>query len=153
MIKLFRVDQRLLHGQVAFSWTNAIGADCILVANDEAATNALKMTTIKLAKPQGVKLVVKTVDDSITALKSGATDKYKLLVVVESVADAKRLIDQVEGVTSLNLGGIKAKEGTKRVSKAINLLPEEETLLHQIIEKNIEVEIRQVPTDTRIIFK
>ncbi|WP_312432975.1 PTS sugar transporter subunit IIB [Lacrimispora sp.] len=153
MIKLFRVDQRLLHGQVAFSWTNAIGADCILVANDEAATNALKMTTIKLAKPQGVKLVVKTVDDSIAALKSGATDKYKLLVVVESVADAKRLIDQVEGVTSLNLGGIKAKEGTKRVSKAINLLPEEETLLHQIIEKNIEVEIRQVPTDTQIIFK
>ena len=34
MIRLCRVDHRLLHGQVAFSWTNAVGADCILVASD-----------------------------------------------------------------------------------------------------------------------
>ena len=45
MIKLFRIDHRLLHGQVAFSWTKSIGADCILVADDEATTNSLKMTT------------------------------------------------------------------------------------------------------------
>ena len=29
-----RVDHRLVHGQVAFSWISAIGANCILVAND-----------------------------------------------------------------------------------------------------------------------
>ena len=34
MIKCLRVDHRLLHGQVAFSWTSALGADCILIAND-----------------------------------------------------------------------------------------------------------------------
>ena len=34
MIKLCRVDHRLLHGQVAFSWTNELSADCILIAND-----------------------------------------------------------------------------------------------------------------------
>lgn len=34
MIKLLRVDHRLLHGQVAFSWTTNLGADCILIAND-----------------------------------------------------------------------------------------------------------------------
>lgn len=81
MIKLFRIDHRLLHGQVAFSWTKSIGADCILVADDEATTNSLKMTTLRLAKPQGVKLVVKSIDDSIKALQSGVTDKYKLFIV------------------------------------------------------------------------
>ncbi|MBU5585205.1 PTS sugar transporter subunit IIB, partial [Enterococcus sp. S181_ASV_20] len=35
MIKLVRVDHRLIHGQVALTWTNAINADCILVANDD----------------------------------------------------------------------------------------------------------------------
>ena len=35
MIKLLRVDYRLVHGQVAISWSRHIGADCILVANDE----------------------------------------------------------------------------------------------------------------------
>ena len=54
MIILTRVDHRLLHGQVAFSWTQSLGADCILIANDDVPTNDIRKTTIKLAKPQGV---------------------------------------------------------------------------------------------------
>ncbi len=53
MIKLVRVDHRLLHGQVAFSWTQALGADCILIANDDVPQNDIRKTTIKLAKPAG----------------------------------------------------------------------------------------------------
>ena len=49
MIKLFRVDHRLLHGQVAFSWTSALGADCILIANDAVMKDDLRKTSIKLA--------------------------------------------------------------------------------------------------------
>ena len=91
MILLTRVDHRLLHGQVAFSWTQGLGADCILIANDDVPTNDLRKTTIKLAKPQGVKLVIKNIEDSIVALQSGVTDKYKLFIVVESIADAKKI--------------------------------------------------------------
>ena len=47
MIVLTRVDHRLLHGQVAFSWTQTIGADCILIANDDVPTNEIRKTTIK----------------------------------------------------------------------------------------------------------
>ena len=65
-----------------FLWTQTIGADCILIANDDVPTNEIRKTTIKLAKPQGVKLVIKSIDDSIAALKSGVTDKYKLFIVV-----------------------------------------------------------------------
>lgn len=61
MIKLLRVDHRLLHGQVAFSWTQSLGTDCILVANDDVPENDIRKTTIKLAKPQGVKLVIKKI--------------------------------------------------------------------------------------------
>ena len=34
MIKLLRVDHRLLHGQVAMAWTQSLDSDCILIAND-----------------------------------------------------------------------------------------------------------------------
>ncbi len=91
MIILTRVDHRLLHGQVAFSWTQSLGADCILIANDDVPTNDLRKTTIKLAKPQGVKLVIKNIEDSINAINSGVTDKYKLFIVVESIKDAFNL--------------------------------------------------------------
>lgn len=152
MIVLTRVDHRLLHGQVAFSWTNNIGADCILIANDDVVNNELRKTTMKLAKPQGVKLVIKSIKDSIEALKSGVTDKYKLFIVVESVKDAYLLANEIEEIKQINLGGTKAADGTRNISKAVNLFPEDETMLNQLKNKNIEIEIRQVPTDSKIIF-
>ncbi len=112
MITLLRVDHRLLHGQVAFSWTQYVGADCILIANDNVPTDELRKTTIKLAKPPSVKLVIKNIDDAIEAIKSGVTDKYNLFIVVESVNDAWRIASAVAEIKSINLGGI--KEGANK---------------------------------------
>lgn len=153
MIILTRVDHRLLHGQVAFSWTQAIGADCILIANDDVPKNEIRKTTIKLAKPQGVKLVIKSIQDSISALQSGVTDKYKLFIVVESIKDAYVLAKACPEIKHINLGGIKAKEGTRSLGKAVNVLPEEEELLKQLLTDQVEVEIRQVPADKKVAAK
>ena len=78
MILLLRVDHRLLHGHVAFSWTQTLGADCILIANDAVAVDDLRKTTMKLAKPQGVKLVIKDIKALFTASIMG----FNLAVVV-----------------------------------------------------------------------
>ncbi len=150
MIKLFRVDHRLLHGQVAFSWTSTLGADCILIANDAVMKDDLRKTSIKLAKPAGVKLVIKNIEDSIQALNSGVTDKYKLFIVVESVDDAYRLASNCKQIKSLNLGGTKPREGTRNISKAINVTRHEEGLIKEMIDQGIDVEIRMVPSDTSI---
>ncbi|MGA6263682.1 PTS sugar transporter subunit IIB [Klebsiella pneumoniae] len=152
MITLLRVDHRLLHGQVAFSWTQYVGADCILIANDSVPGDELRKTTIKLAKPPSVKLVIKNINDSIEAIKSGVTDKYNLFIVVESVNDAWRIASAIDEIKSINLGGIKAKEGSKNISKAINLLPTEIEQLQQLVGKGVEVEIRQVPNDSKQLF-
>ena len=152
MITLLRVDHRLLHGQVAFSWTQYVGADCILIANDSVPGDELRKTTIKLAKPPSVKLVIKNINDSIEAIKSGVTDKYNLFIVVESVNDAWRIASAIDEIKSINLGGIKAKEGSKNISKAINLLPTEIEQLQQLVGKGGEVEIRQVPNDRKQLF-
>ncbi len=151
MIKLVRVDHRLLHGQVAFSWTSSLSADCILIANDEVVNDELRKTTMKLAQPHGVKLVIKNMEDSIAAINSGVTDKYKLLIVVESIKDVYALAKGCPQVKSINLGGTKAKENTRNISKAVNVLAEEEVLLKELIQDGIEVEIRMVPDDTRTL--
>ncbi|POU02518.1 PTS mannose/fructose/sorbose transporter subunit IIB [Escherichia sp. ESNIH1] len=149
MITLVRVDHRLLHGQVAFSWTQYVGADCILIANDSVPNDELRKTTIKLAKPPSVKLVIKNIADSIEAIKSGVTDKYTLFIVVESVEDAWRLAQEIPEIKSINLGGIKAKEGSRNISKAVNLLPDEITRLNELVGQGVEIEIRQVPNDRK----
>lgn len=151
MIKLLRVDHRLLHGQVAFSWASALSADCILIANDEVFQDDIRMMALKLAKPNGIKLVIKNMEDSIKAINSGVTNKYKLFIVVDKIADAYKLVKNTE-ISNINLGGTKALEGTKNISKAINVFPEEEVMLEELTKEGIEVEIRMVPTDPKLIY-
>ncbi|ELF1163437.1 PTS system mannose/fructose/N-acetylgalactosamine-transporter subunit IIB [Salmonella enterica] len=152
MIVFLRVDHRLLHGQVAFSWTQYVGADCILIANDSVPNDDLRKTTIKMAKPPAVKLVIKNIADSIEAIKSGVTDKYKLFIVVESVADAYRLARELPDIKSINLGGTKVREGSQNIAKAINQLADEMTQLRELAAGGVEIEIRLVPNDRKQLF-
>lgn len=150
MIKLLRVDHRLLHGQVAFSWTSFLQADCILIASDNVVNDQLRLTTIKLAKPSGVKLVIKNIEDSIKALKEGKTDKYRLFIVVESVGDAARMARAVKTIKSINLGGTRPKENTISVSKVVHLTEEEINIVNELSNAGVEVEVRQVPNDSKV---
>ncbi|MEC5272699.1 PTS sugar transporter subunit IIB [Caldifermentibacillus hisashii] len=153
MIKLLRVDHRLLHGQVAFSWTNALQADCILIANDAIMNDDIKKTAVKLAKPAGIKLVIKNIKDSVEALNSGVTEKYKLFIIVESVKDANEIVSKVKAIKSINLGGTKSAPDKMQISKAIFITNEELNMLKEIESNGIEVEIRQVPGDKKLTIK
>lgn len=154
MIKLLRVDHRLLHGQVVVSWFESMDANTILVANDVVANDELRKSAIRLAKPEHAKLVMKSIDDSIEAINSGATDKYQMLIVVESVADAEKLIRGTQGkITSLNLGGTKPREGTKNYSKTINLTDLEADLLTKLQQDGIDINIQQIPSESKQKFE
>lgn len=153
MIKGLRVDHRLLHGQVAVSWFNTTGADTILIANDEVANDESRKTIMRIAKPSNAKLVMKDLNYCIDAINGGLTDKYEMLVVVESISDAYKLIKGTEVFKSLNLGGTRPTNKTKSISKTINVTEEEVRLLNGLVEDGIEVEIRQLPTDKKIYFE
>lgn len=153
MIKLLRVDYRLLHGQVALAWTQQLDTDCILIANDKLMKDEIKKTTIKLAKPNGVKLVIKGIDDSINAIRSGVTDKYKLFIIVETIEDAAKLSKELSVIKSINIGGVMPKENTRLITKSVPISKEEELMLRELIARNVEVEIRQVPSDKKILVK
>lgn len=149
MIVLCRVDHRLLHGQVAFTWTQSVGSNCILIANDAVAKDDLRMTALRVSKPNGVKFVIKSVDDSLKALNSGVTDKYKLMILCESIKDAARLVEGYDKIKSINLGGIKNEAGKKQISKAISVNEEEVEILKELNDKGIELEVRMIPDDSK----
>lgn len=149
MIVLCRVDHRLLHGQVAFTWIQSVGSNCILIANDAVAKDDLRMTALRVSKPNGVKLVIKSVDDSLKALNSGVTDKYKLMILCESIKDAARLVEGYDKIKSINLGGIKNEAGKKQISKAISVNEEEVEILKELNDKGIELEVRMIPDDSK----
>ena len=149
MIKNLRVDHRLLHGQVAFSWTAFLGADSILLASDSLLNDDLRLTAVKIARPPGVKLVVKTIDDSIKAINSGVTDKYKLFVVTDTIKDAGRIARECK-LNSINLGGTKSAKDKKKLSKAIYATDEEINLLKELNVEGIKMTIQMIPSEPEI---
>ena len=53
-IVLARIDNRLIHGQVATQWNSYVGGNLILVANDEVASNKMRQNLMDMAAPAGV---------------------------------------------------------------------------------------------------
>lgn len=152
MIKLLRVDHRLLHGQVAVSWSSYLGIDCILLANDKLLQDQLMMASVKLAKPQGVKVVAKTIEDSIAAVKSGVTDKYKLFIVCGNVEDACRLAREL-GIDYINIGETRASEERKSISTNVFINEEEKKLLTETMDEGIKIEIQGPPSQKAVNLK
>lgn len=153
MIQLLRVDHRLLHGQVVFSWCSQLEPNCILIANDAVVQDEVRKAALKLGKPSNTKLVIKNIEDSVKAINEGKTDKYSLLIVTSNVADAVKLAESCEQITGINLGGTKATAETHPLSNMVNVTEEEEKLLKEAAAKGIEVFIQAVPSDPKKIFK
>lgn len=148
MIKLLRVDERLIHGQVAFAWTNSLKADCILIVNDAVAADKLRSTSLKMAAPAGVKFVVKTLKDAIPLLNGTKTDKYKIFLIVDNTADALEL---VKNVNHVNLGNMKLTSERTMITPSLAVSEKEKEQIHEMVAEGAEVECRAVPTDKKVM--
>ncbi len=153
MIKLIRIDDRLLHGQVAFTWTPALGADCIVVSNDKVAKDEFLKMTLNLAKPASAKLLIKSLADTVTFLNDPRSQSLKILVIANAVKDASILASEVSEIKSVNFGGIRTKEGARSISKAIAVTDDDIAIIKDMIGKGIELEVRQVPTDKKVLIE
>ena len=146
MIKLLRVDERLIHGQVAFAWTNSLKADCILIVNDAVAADKLRRNSLKMAAPAGVKFVVKTLKDAIPLLNGTKTDKYKLFLIVDNTSDALELVKNVKDVDHVNLGSERTM-----ITPSLAVSEKEKEQIHEMVAAGAEVECRAVPTDKKVM--
>ena len=150
MIKLVRLDERFIHGQVAFAWTNNLGADCIFIVNDEVASDKLRQTSLKLADPAGVKFIVKNVEDAKKALLSGKTKKYKIFLIVDNTRDVLELAKVSSEIKQLNLGNMRMMEGRKSITNSICISDEDIENIKELEKLGVEVECRAIPTDKKV---
>lgn len=152
MIRMIRVDYRLLHGQVALSWTQALGANALLIVSDTIENDKLRLQTLKLAKPDNTKVVVKNTQEAIEALESGITDKYKLFIICETLSIATK-IAKATNTNSIDIGNIPFAEGKKQVSKSVFLSPEDVDLVQKLASEDFDLYIQMVPNEKKIEVK
>lgn len=148
MIRLCRVDHRLFHGQVAYAWMQSLSVNCILISSDAVASDELRMAALRIAKPAGVKLVMKSVADSAAAIESGVTDKYDLMIICETIDDAYRLAQATSNINEIDLGGVKNEEGKRRISRAVCVSERECEQLRELESAGVRCYVQQVPSET-----
>lgn len=149
-ITTFRIDDRLIHGQVVTAWIAFSDAKQILVCDDIAAKDTLQQSLLKMATPKRVKLLIKSMKDAKAMIETDNTDT-KTLLLVRGPKQALYLLDSCKDVKSINVGNINMKKGKRKILDNCWLDEEEEVDLRKLANK-VEVEVRAVPNEQKKIL-
>lgn len=84
-ISLVRLDYRLLHGQVVFSWVNSVGAERVIVVDNAAAGDEMRRSALKLAKPSGLRLNIFSVERALSKMEKLNTLGENVMMIFGNV--------------------------------------------------------------------
>lgn len=149
-ISFVRIDDRLIHGQVATVWSKESGCNRIMACSDEVAADDLrKQLLLQVALP-GIKAYVVPIEKAIESYKDPKYDSFKTLFLFTNPTDVLRMIDAGVDIKSVNVGGMCYKEGKKQITGAISVSSTDIEAFKKLNEKGIELEVRQVVKDNKI---
>ena len=142
-----RVDERMIHGQVAMVWTNVVGANRILVANDEVVKDDLKIEGLKLAKHAGIKLSICSIQRTIDNLKNNKYGEDNVFLITRNIPDMAAIINGGVKLQEFNVGNISAKDGSTQIKKSVNVTPKDIEIIKDLINKGIHITAQMVPNE------
>ncbi|HIY79636.1 MAG TPA: PTS N-acetylgalactosamine transporter subunit IIB [Candidatus Olsenella excrementavium] len=144
-ILLTRIDNRLIHGQVATQWNSTIGANLILVANDEVSTNTMRQNLMKMAAPTGVATRFFSLQHTIEIIGK-ASPKQKIFIICENPEDVLALVKGGVPIKKVNIGNMHMAEGKRQVATSVAVSDEDVAAFKELQERGVELEIRRVPS-------
>ncbi len=143
-----RVDERLIHGQVAMVWTNTVGASRIVVVNDDVLKDDMALAGLKMAKPAGVKLSIMTVKRAVQRLKENSYPGDRIFVITKNISDMAELIRQGVGIEKVNVGNVAKREGSRNIKKSVNLTDKDIADIHEMIDSGHAVTAQMIPNES-----
>lgn len=151
MIKQLRVDERLIHGQITTNWSRVLDITAIIIANDEVVNNKVLKQSLLMAKPDGKKVIIKSVDDVITLLTDPRADTVDVFIIVNNLDDAYKLQTTLN-IKEVNVANFNLKKGeTKtRLLQNLSLTPEDYEKLKQLCSVCDEVYSQMLPTSGKV---
>lgn len=144
-ILLTRIDNRLIHGQVATQWCGTIGANLILVANDKVANDKVRQGLMDMAAPTGVATRYFTIQKTIEIIHKAA-DRQKIFIVVESPEDVLKLVEGGVDIKKVNIGNMHMSEGKKQVATTVAVDNKDLDAFKALESKGVKLEIQRVPS-------
>lgn len=148
-ILLTRIDNRLIHGQVGMTWTNWLGANLVLVADDELAADENQQALMDMAIAGGAQSRYFTLQKTIDVIHKAA-DRQKIFIVVRTPQNALKLVEGGVPIDKINVGNLHFAEGKKQVSKVISVTEDDIRCFRALEEKGVTCTAQGTPDDKKV---
>lgn len=146
-ILLTRIDNRLIHGQVGVTWTMTIGANLLVVADDEAAGDKLQQELMSMtAESSGAGVRFFTLQKTIDVIHKAAPSQ-KIFLVCRTPAAVRTLIEGGVPVKEVNVGNMHFSNGKRPISKKVYVDDKDMEDLLFIKSRVEKLYIQDVPGD------
>ncbi|HDR1571785.1 TPA: PTS mannose transporter subunit IIAB [Pasteurella multocida] len=148
-IGLARIDDRLIHGQVATRWTKESKVSRIVVVNDDVAKDSVRSTMLKSVAPPGVTAHVVDVEKMIRVYNNPEYAGERMMLLFTNPTDVVRLMEAGVAFKSINVGGMAYKDGKKMITSAVAVDDKDIEAFKKLDAQNIELDVRKVSNDSR----
>ncbi len=153
MIRLLRVDEKLLHGAVVFSWVDNLNIQSILIADDEIANDKFMSMTFGLSKPSNVEMSILDLDSSMDFIKKHLNDSLQLMIIVGNLQAAGKIMNNFKEIKDLNVGYLHEFGKGTEVNEGVHLTDEEYDICKTLYQEGVKIDLRQRYGDKPCFFK
>lgn len=145
-IELYRIDDRLIHGQVVVGWGQPMKLGFIVLVDDEVAASEWEQELYRMGVPPDVDVYFASVGDAAARLSGWQRDARPGILLTADIATMRRLAADADGIRAVNLGGIHHRAGRVERLRFIYLAPEEEHELRTLARQGIAISAQDVPS-------
>lgn len=147
-VGLTRVDSRLLHGQVVTRWIGQVGANEVIIFDDDLAKDEFMVEVFQMAAPSGVELIVKPVDEIKKFLEN--RDLKRSIILFKNIPMLLKGMETGIGIERIQIGGIGGGPNRVVVFKNITLTEEEYWQLQELENSGSKVYLQTVPEEREV---
>lgn len=150
VIGLARIDDRLIHGQVATRWTKETNVSRIIVVSDEVAADTVRKTLLTQVAPPGVTAHVVDVAKMIRVYNNPKYARERVMLLFTNPTDVERVVEGGVNITSVNIGGMAYRQGKTQVNNAVSVDSNDIDAFNKLNARGIELEVRKVSNDQKL---
>ena len=143
-LALVRIDARLIHGQVATQWCGSVGANLLLVANDDVAVNEMRQGLMNMAAPAYAQTRFFSIEKTC-AIISKASPQQHIAIICDCPQDVLRLVEGGVPIKKVNIGNMHMAEGKRQVATSVAVNDDDVACFKKLQDLGVELEIRRVP--------
>ena len=145
-VALYRVDDRLIHGQVVVGWGQPLNCERIVLVDDEVRASDWEQDLYRMGVPPHVEVVFASVDEAVTQLPVWEADARTAIVLMGDLDTAAAMCRRCPQVRRLNVGGIHHRPGRIERIRYVYLTDVEAVKLREIAAGGVTITAQDVPT-------